>query len=234
MSDSNRESGYNGNCSGSSAGQVDAVSISYEKNSSGNMKYALSSANFCGSSADPYKSSSNYSVNLSKTYSSNNGGWGNNANVLLADFNPTSGVGNYQYAWQAGFGDSNTRVLNMNISSTSSAVAYFGFGPAITASSGVGTIDRMICNWAGPNSSHTGVSKVQKQVMTRSSTMFTPSSNFITYDPVNSCDSTSASFSYKKASDSTYTTASSTTANLVNVTDITSNVTAVTAPSDVD
>lgn len=234
LSDSVRESGFDGNCSGSSSGQVDAVSIIYEKNASGNMKYALASANFCGSAADPYKSATNYSVDLSKTYNSNNGGWGNNGNVFLADFNPNTGIGTYQYAWQAGRNDSNTRVMNMNISTTSTAVAYFGFGPAITSASGVGTIDRMICNWAGPGSNHTGVSKVQKQVMTRSSTMFTASSSAITYDPVTSCDSASGSFTFKKASDSTYTSASSTTANLVNLSEVSTNITNVSAPSDVD
>lgn len=231
LADSTRESGFDGNCSGSSAGQVDAVSIVYEKATSGNIKFALKSANFCGSSASPYVSASNYSVDLTKTYNANNGGWGNNGNVFLADFAPSTGIGTYQYAWQAGRNDSNTRVLNVNITSASNAVAYFGFGPAISSTSGVGAIGGMICYWAG--GSHNYTLKVQKQTMTRSSTMFTPSSSYITYDPVDGCESSSGSFTYNKPSQ-TAVNASSTTSNLVNFSDISTNITNVTAPSDME
>lgn len=233
LADSTRESGFDGNCSGSSAGQVDAVSIVYEKATSGNIKFALKSANFCGSSASPYVSASNYSVDLTKTYNANNGGWGNNGNVFLADFAPSTGIGTYQYAWQAGRNDSNTRVLNVKITSASNAVAYFGFGPAITGTSNVGTIGGMICNWAGPGSTHSYEPKVQKQTMTRGSTMFTPSSSYITYDPVNSCEDSSGSYTYNKPSQSAIT-ASSTTSNLVNFSDVSTNITNVTAPSDIE
>lgn len=233
LADSTRESGFDGNCTGSSSGMVDAVSIVYEKNAAGNMKYALKSANFCGSSANPFVSATNYSVDLTKTYSSNNGGWGNNANVLLADYTPSTGVGTYQYAWQAGRNDSHSRVLNVKISDSTNAVAYFGFGPAASATSSVGSISTMICNWAGPNSSHTGVSKVQKQVMSRASTMFTPTTSSITYDPVNSCESSSNSFTIT-ASGHSAVTADTTTTNLVNLTDWSATISNVTAPAEVD
>lgn len=232
LTDNQLDSGFAGNCSGSSGGGVDAASIIYEKTSSSNMKYYLKTANYCGSNGNPFVSSSNYSVDLTRTYSSNNGGWGNNANVLLADFDPSTGIGSYQYAWQAGRNDSHARVLNVKISSASSATAYFGFGPALSGTTGLGSIDRMICNWAGPGNNHTGVSKVQKQTLTRSSTTFTPSASYITYDPSNSCDG-GGSFTYGISANNEVN-ASSTTSNLVNLTDLTSTITNVTAPSDVD
>lgn len=235
LADSTRESGFDGNCNGSSSGQVDAVSIVYEKTASGNMKYALKSANFCGSAADPYVSATNQSVDLTKTYNgSNNGGWGNNGNVLLADFSPTTGIGTYQYAWQAGRNDSHTRVLNMNISSANAAVAYFGFGPAISSTSGVGSISGMICNWAGPGNNHNSVpAKVQKQTMSRATTMFTPDTSYITYDPVNTCDSSSGTFTYNKVGQSAVA-ANTTTANLVDFSEVSTNITNVTAPTDME
>ena len=90
----------------------------------------------------------------------------------------------------------------------------------------------MICNWAGPGSSHTPVSKVQKQIMTRSSTYFTATTSYLTYDPVNACDSSSG-MTYNKSGQSAITD-STTTSNLVNLSDWTSNMTNVTAPTDVD
>lgn len=233
IADSNQDSGFAGNCSGSSSGQVDGSSIIYEKTASGNMKYILKSGNFCGSSANPFVSSTNYSVDLTKTYSSNNGGWGNNANILLADFTPSSGVGTYQYAWQAGKGDSHTRVLNVKITDASNAVAYFGFGPNTISSAAPGSISGMICNWAGPGGNHNGVTKVQKQVLTRSSTYFTASSSSIVYDPVNSCESSTGSFSYNKTGQSADVD-NSTTSNLVNLTDWSSTITNVSAPAEID
>lgn len=232
LSDTVRESGFDGNCSGSSGGQVDAASILYEKTLAGNLKYSLKSGNFCGSAADPFVSATNYSVNLPKTYAANNGGWGNNANILLADFVPSTGVGTYQYAWQAGRNDSHTRVLNVKISDATNAVAYFGFGPAASTTS-PGPISTMICNWAGPGNNHSGQAKVQKQVMTRGATFFTATTSNITYDPVNACESSSGTFTYNKVGQSAVN-ASSTTSNLVNLTDWSSTITNVTAPTDVD
>ncbi len=163
-------------------------------------------------------------------------GWQNNANYLLANYDPSTGVGSYQYAWQAGSGDSHSRVFNASITnsdSVTSGVAYFGFGPNMSSSSGLGTMSGMICNWAGPSNSHTPISKVQKQTMTSNGTLFSATTSMITYDPVNSCDSNTSGFSFTGSS-GTAITADTTTNNLVDVSEVSTNVTAPTKPSNVD
>lgn len=209
-------------------GQVDATSILYNKSSASSTIYELRSANFSGSSTDPYVSSTNKSVKLTT-------GWANNANYIITQYDPSTFTGNVLYAWQAGSGDSHTRVFNANISGTTNptGTAYFGFGPNFGSGSGYGSITGMICNWAGPGNSHTPVTKVQKQTMTTSGGKFVVSTSNITYDPVNACESNSGTFQYSTNA-TTWTTANTTTENLVSQSEVASNITAPTAPTDVD
>lgn len=110
----------------------------------------------------------------------------------LISVDTTNGLGTAYSAWQANPNDTNTRVFQAQTTAESPAdtgVAYFGFGPQITTSSGRGSIDRMICNWSGPGNSHTGISKAQKQTMTRNASgIFVPSASNITYAITNNCD----------------------------------------------
>ena len=58
-------------------------------------------------------------------------------------------------------------------------------------------IDRMICNWAGPEQSHTGVSKVQRQQLRYDTTnnVWKSTSNNITFAPTNDCNFDNSSYS---------------------------------------
>ena len=57
-------------------------------------------------------------------------------------------------------------------------------------------IDRMICNWAGPEQSHTGVSKVQRQQLRYDTTnnVWKSTSNNITFAPTNDCNFDNSSY----------------------------------------
>lgn len=246
-----------GNCSQMGVtvtGQTDAVSIGYEKTSTSSLTYELNSGNFCGKEADPYVSTTNFTVDSSKRLQAPTTvtGWGNNYNYALFNYNPSDGTGDFQFAWQAGAGDGNTRVMNVSVETSggvTTGTAFFGFGPAVFETD-AGTIDRMICNWAGPNGAvpanqHTGVAFAQKQVMTLDATsgLFIPSSSNITYAPtmtygtVSACNSDGTDGSgntFTFTDDKGNAVSTSVTNNLVAVSTIATSVSAPTPPTDVD
>jgi len=231
------------NCNSSSAtGHTIATSVAYERSSSTAEKYLVKDAQFCGDDADPFVSATDFTVDHSKVLSGGTPkGWANNANYLAASIDPTTDAGNYAYAWQAGAGDSNVRALSTNIadsSGTLTGTAFFGFGDPISTSGFDGDITKMICNWAGSGSSHTGVSKAQKQTMTRASgaTVFTVGTSNITYDPVNACeDASSFTVNWTKVDTTSGTqVASATTENLVAVSTISATYTTPSAPTAVE
>lgn len=226
-----------GNCQNSGTpGTMEAASVSYEKSSTSNVKILLKSAGFCTATADPYVSSTDKTVDLTKVSSVSVVGWGGNANYVLAEYDPTVGTGTFYYAWQAGKGDSNARIFDSIITGSEGSrtgTSYFGFGAAITSPSFAGKIDRMICNWAGPSNNHTGVSKVQKQIFSESGGMFTPTSSLIVYDPTNSCSSSSNTFSMTV--NGTTITADNTTTDLANFSDVATVITSdPVSPTNVD
>lgn len=221
-----------GNCSGSN-GLTDAMSIEYHKTSETALTYAMRRAEFCGIDASPFDSLGNVDPAAKKSAGKPQG-WANDGHYALFNLNPSDGSGNFQYAWQAGSGDGNTRVLNVKVDSGgTTGCGYFGFGPDIAAGSTVGSIDRMICNWAGPGNSHTGVSKAQRQCFTKSGGKYVSNASnlAITYAPTNACDKTAAqNFSYQNG-DGTQPVAATAdvTNNLIGLTQI--DVTAPTYPS---
>lgn len=152
----------------------------------------------------------------------------------LVSVSESTGLGTIYSAWQAGSGDSHSRVFNANTSKDSGGndvgFAYFGYGPKVTEA-GVGTINRMICNWAGPNSSHTGLSnKAQGQSLARNSSgIFTTSGDRITYAVTNSCDNSSSSFQMAKTG-ATQAAVGTVVNNLVTVGDL-GTVPTVTVPT---
>jgi len=233
-----------GNCSTSSAtGHTIATSVEYERSSATAEKFLVKDAQFCGSDADPFVSATNFTVDHSKTVGmSTPKGWGNNANFLAASLDPSTLVGNYAYAWQAGAGDSNARALSVNLAASGTdlnGTAFFGFANAISAGSFDGSITKMICAWTGPGSNHTGVSEVQRQTMTKSAsdTFFSSVSANITYDPVNSCESSSAGFEVEWTGVSgspMARTANTTTKDLVALSTVASSFTAPTAPTSIE
>lgn len=240
VGDSN-PSAKSGNCGPSTAtGGQDAVSMAYEKASSTSATILLKSANFCGSDADPFVSATDYYVDLTKEYTTTTveKGWGNNANYFIAAFNPETYAGQYSYAWQAGKGDSHTRTFNTILSGSSattlSGSSFFGFGPKVQA--GAGAISGMICAWTGPDQNHTPVSEVQRQDITMTSGVFTPTASFTTYDPVAACNTNSAMImTWTTSSGASPRDASATTKNLVPLSEVTTTFGASpAAPTEVD
>ena len=141
-------------------------------------------------------------------------GGGTGMNRFGASFNPETMAGNYKYAWQAGRGDSHSRMFGMTITKDASndsmaAKGYFGFSGSMgkqgTADGGTSTerdIKGMICNWTGPGADASGTDarftnsgsteKFQYQSLTLSSsdTEWQVAEEDITFAPTNNCNST--------------------------------------------
>ncbi len=229
------------NCSTSSAnGSMEALSMAYEKTSATSATYLVKSARFCGNTADPFVSGTNFSVDLTKIHNppTQQNGWADNANYFLAAFDPSKFTGQFYYAWQAGKGDSHTRTFNLALSGTSTVVtgsAFFGFGPTMQV--GPGGITGMICAWTGPDQTHTPVAFVQRQniTVTAPATMFTASSSKVTYDPVAACETSTAMIMTWTGGTSSPRDASATTNDLVPVSEVaTAMGTTPTSPTEVD
>lgn len=216
-----------GNCAGSD-GLTRCTLVEYCKDSETSLTYHLRTAEFCGQgvacgTVDPANKKSGTNAN----------GWGNNFYYTVCNVNPGDGSGSCAQVWQAGMGDGNTRVLNVTVEAGGeSGCGYFGFGPDVAAASGVGSIDRMICNWAGPGNNHTGVAKAQRQCFTKDSagkyvtdTASDASKSLaITYAPTNSCNKSAsdATFTYSVKDDPSISVAAgvAVTNNLINLTDV--------------
>lgn len=116
-------------------------------------------------------------------------------------YNPNTHEGNYKFAWQAGTGDSHSRMFAMNMSYNSTTEvrtgqAFFGFSGAMNPQSTDSTnsdLKGMICNWAGPGNTHNPNNYFQYQriALGASSTDWDISSvansNKIAYAPTNLC-----------------------------------------------
>lgn len=235
MSKDTRDGSNCGELAGVEAGAVDAGTILYEKTSASSVVYQVNYAQFCGKSTNPFDSSNNI-LPSDKATSTNLDGWADNWNYGLFSTNPSNGTGTFAYAWQAGKGDGNTRVLNLTTEVVSggsnlTGTAYFGFGPDIETASGRGTITKMICNWAGPGNSHTGLTKAQKMVLGKASgaTVWSNSSATITYAPTNSCDAAASDSFVYEAVDGNYQAVAGTSGKELSLTnDRITSTTAVT------
>ncbi len=228
---SSDESTYRGKISlkvsNTSPTATDGVSLEYEKPSSSSVKFVLKKINFNSAGQDPFVSGSNYTVSYAKS-------WNNNGEYMTGEFNPTTMLGKYSYAWQAGNGDSHSRVLNMILSErggSTTGTGFFGFGP--TMQSGPGSISGMICAWTGPDQTHTPVSKVQRQNLSLTSNKFVLSgTSYSVFDPVADCE---ADGSMSMTWGSNTVVVSSTTENLRPLSEVSSVIgTLPTAPTDVD
>lgn len=128
-------------------------------------------------------------------------GWRGNFSKFAGTIDKASGSGNYLFAWQAGTMDNASRMLAVSsgynsATDTRTLSGYFAFGADIAATDG--TLQGMVCNWAGPGNNHTPQASFQSQVAshTGSATRFTVPSggSKIVYAPTNSCSSSSTSF----------------------------------------
>lgn len=188
------------NCEGAE-GMTLCTRVDYCKTAATEITYHLRTAGFCGLEAscgdvDP----------ADKAVNGNAEGWSNNFFYTVCNVNPLDGTGDCTQAWQAGAMDNNTRVLNVTVAAGGdTGCGYFGYGPDVAASTGVGSIDGMICNWAGPGNSHALSDKAQRQCFSRdaSGIFVSDDANLaILYAPTNSCDkSASDAFAYSLLDD---------------------------------
>jgi hypothetical protein len=129
-------------------------------------------------------------------------GWRGDFNRFAGAYDKDTVAGNFLFAWQAGTGDSHSRVLAANadyntVTEDRTIEGYFGFADEISTTSGA--LLGMICNWAGPGNSHTPSSRFQSQTATLTSSASSyvlafPSDSKITYAPTNNCNSTTTAF----------------------------------------
>jgi hypothetical protein len=191
-----------GNCEGAE-GMTLCTRVDYCKSSETALTYHLRNAGFCGLAADCGEVDP-----ADKAVNGDSEGWSNNFFYTVCNVNPEDGTGSCSQAWQAGAGDNATRVLNVSVAAGGeSGCGYFGYGPDVAAGEGVGAIDGLICNWAGPGSSHALADKAQRQCFSRdaSGIFVSDDANLaILYAPTNSCDKSAADdFSYSLLDDAT-------------------------------
>ncbi|HHM05287.1 MAG TPA: hypothetical protein ENJ19_06035 [Gammaproteobacteria bacterium] len=130
-------------------------------------------------------------IDPSETYNAGDGsGWANNFSILGAVFDPTSLDGHYTYAWQAGYGDSNSRILSVGLNGpTQDGEAYYGYGAPVGSTDG--SITGFYCNWAGPGTPHPFQAYAQRQFVEFNDTSglweVPTGGSDIVYAPTNSC-----------------------------------------------
>ena len=111
---------------------------------------------------------------------------------------PSTQAGDYLFAWQAGTGDSHSRMFAARVDYNSTTEnrdlkAYFGYAENMATTSNRGKLLGMICNWAGPNNSHSPRQLFQSQsasLISTATTWTVSPGEKITYSPTNNCNST--------------------------------------------
>lgn len=172
--DSNYQGGLQ--CGGTPVAAISG-SLAYNRLSATELRLQSRQASFCPASAATAFDAQGLKLT----------NWSDNYNLFTANFDPTATftgtasvsdtlttnlAGSYTFAWQAGSGDSHSRVFNVGVNNSSpiEGEAYFGFGRRIQAATGhsyaitsttgltqtltpgdgVLAVETMICNWAGP------------------------------------------------------------------------------------
>ncbi|MCB1196914.1 MAG: hypothetical protein R3A45_00735 [Bdellovibrionota bacterium] len=125
-----------------------------------------------------------------------------NFSQTIGNIDKKTGYGALSYGWQAGRLDADgstplARIFNFYVDDEDqdniNAYAFFGFGRGFNKDNGTigsNTINRFICNWAGPMADRSGLENTaQKQVMlyNEASQLFESSQALITYAPTNLC-----------------------------------------------
>ena len=131
-------------------------------------------------------------------------GWdqqGSGFKRFAARIDPDTFAGSYLFAWQAGTGDSHSRMFAAQASYNSitedrALDAYYGYAADMGTATHAGNMLGLICNWAGPGNSHVPQSYFQSQSasLTASATAWSLNASKITYAPANSCSSTTTSY----------------------------------------
>lgn len=210
-----------GNCPGADPKDVTLIgTLKYTRDGLTDMELIHRSGQYCGHGPSSTLASFD-SDNLLDPNGKWDGskGWADNFSRLGAHYDPTSLEGSYLYGWQAGQGDSNTRLFAVGLNTPPSSgqtakdgEAYFGYGDEISVSDG--SINGMFCSWAAPGSSHTLQDYAQRQFIEYNSTSFLweqPSGGSdILYAPTNDCTyDGSSSFWYDRNLSGTIDEASS-------------------------
>jgi hypothetical protein len=132
---------------------------------------------------------------------------------VMASMDSSKGSGEMVFMWTAGGAQEEQRTLHAKVSADGEARSgwgYFGFGPKLadfrtavkagTVSTTQSSIERMICNWAGPNNSKAGITYAQKQLISFSTDKFTATTNHIGFAARNNCgqDVTGSTFQVAK------------------------------------
>ncbi len=197
---------YGGNCPSNEITRNG--SLVYDRSARNQVSIESKDAQFCGLDADGLTSDGIVDATKKYNASSEPNGWANDFNLLRADFNPLTRLGDYAYAWQAGMQDGNIRTFNVlaeddgdDATEDFSATAFFGYGVDIENDDPA--IAGFIGNWAGPGNSHSLVEKAQKQVVdfNTSTRRFDSTSANIRYAPTNSLDHPGGSFAFDSTGD---------------------------------
>lgn len=181
--------GAGGNCPGTDV--TDNGSLQYVRHAVDAMDVQVRSGQFCGAGSDGRDVNGLVDPSLKYDASSNPTGWGNDFNLLTANYDPTSLVGDYAYSWQAGPNDGNTRAFNLQViqlAAVQAAYTFYGYGEDIESTDG--SINGFICNWAGAGANHTLVESAQYQAVAfdASTGLFASTASNIGYAPTTSCE----------------------------------------------
>lgn len=183
--------GFEGDNNCAAAQMTEAGSVLYALSETTALNFQALHAAYCGEDADPIQSDGLIHADDKFDSASNPDGWTHDFTSTTADFDPTTGAGNYAFAWQAGAYDGKARVFNLTLENDSglTGTAFFGFGDDIASFDG--NIAGFICNWAGPGSSRTLLDYAQRQGITQigsTDTFLSVSDELnIGYAPTNSC-----------------------------------------------
>ncbi|MCB0272063.1 MAG: hypothetical protein KDD46_03500 [Bdellovibrionales bacterium] len=176
-----------------------AFSLSYERNEQ-NLLYRMLSTTYSRATvtgSDMFDTS----FDVDPTGCAGANCWENFAQTI-GNIDTDTGLGALSYGWQAGTDDADgstklARIFNVyteEVEDETRGYAFFGFGRGFNKTTGdIGTnsINRFICNWAGPGNSHTGTEdRAQKQTMlfNESTGKFESDATNLEYAPKNSCN----------------------------------------------
>ncbi len=180
-----------GNCGGGLNDVTVIGTLKYTRNGLTSMDLAQRQGQYCGGSVT-IAGKQDVSGGATHGLLLPTSAWDDNFSRLGATYNPINLAGSYLYAWQAGSGDSHARIMQLRLnSSTSDGESFYGYGNSIQTTTG--TIQGMICNWAGPGGTHnpTATEYAQRQFVRWNNTTelweVPAGGSDIRYAPTNSC-----------------------------------------------
>ncbi|MGD9211858.1 MAG: hypothetical protein PVI90_13835 [Desulfobacteraceae bacterium] len=199
---------YGGNCPSNDVTRNG--SLVYNRTGGNHITIESKDAQFCGLEADGLDSDGIVDETMKYSDPSEPNGWANDFNLLRADFDPLTRLGDYAYAWQAGMMDGNVRAFNVlaeddedDATEDFSATAFFGYGLDIENDDP--SITGFIGNWAGPGNDHTLLEKAQKQIVDFNTTTrkFDSTTANLRYAPTNSLNHPGGGFAFDSNADDT-------------------------------